>query len=178
MRKLISSALVVFALAISVARAEPIKVVAAENVYGDIASQIGGANVAVTSILTNPNQDPHEFEASAATARAIADARLVIYNGADYDPWAAKLLLASKSPSREIIEVAKLIHKKAGDNPHVWYQPAAISAVAETLAARLTKLDPAHRTDYVDRMLRPLRHRWGRSARGSPRCATSTQAQP
>src|SRR6266446_4283012 len=110
MRKLVSSGLVAFAVAISLARAEPIKIVAAESVYGDIAGQIGGANVAVTSILTNPNQDPHDFEASAATARAIADARLVIYNGADYDPWAVKLLAASRSPSREVIEVARLVH--------------------------------------------------------------------
>src|SRR6266403_150561 len=106
MRTLIGSGLVVLALAIFTARAEPIKVVAAEKVYGDIAEQIGGAHVTVASILTHPNQDPHEFEASAATARAIADARLVIYNGAGYDPWAVKLLSASKSPSREVIDGA------------------------------------------------------------------------
>ena len=64
-----------------------------------VAEQIGGANVAVNSILTNPEQDPHEFEASTSTARLIADAQIVIYNGADYDPWAVKLLSASKSPS-------------------------------------------------------------------------------
>src|SRR5438477_116886 len=100
MRTLVGG-LVVLALAISGARAEPIKIVAAERVYGGIAEQIGGTNVAVISILIHPNQDPHEFEANAATARAIADARLVIYNGPGYDPWAMKLLSASKSPSRD-----------------------------------------------------------------------------
>jgi zinc/manganese transport system substrate-binding protein len=165
MRKFIGSGLLVFAVAIFSARAEPIKVVAAEKVYGDIAAQIGGANVMVTSILTHPNQDPHEFEASAATARAIADARLVIYNGAGYDPWAVKLLSASRSPSREVIEVAKLVHKKAGDNPHIWYEIAAVSELAATLAARLTQLDSAHRLDYASRIaafetsMRPLREK-------------------
>lgn len=152
MRRLSRSELVLLAVAISAAHAEPIKVVAAENVYGDIARQIGGVNLAVTSILTNPNQDPHEFEASAATARAIADASLVIYNGADYDPWALKLVSASKSPSREVIEVAKLIGKKPGDNPHFWYETVALTALAETLAARLTQLDPLHRADYAGRL--------------------------
>jgi zinc/manganese transport system substrate-binding protein len=165
MRTLIGGSLALLALAIFTARAEPIKLVAAEKVYGGIAEQIGRANVAVTSILTHPNQDPHEFEANAATARAIADARLVIYNGADYDPWAVKLLSASKSPSREVIEVAKLVHKKAGANPHVWYEPAAISALAATLAAKLTQLDPAHAFDYAGRLdafessMGPLRQR-------------------
>src|SRR5215831_13765329 len=79
------------------ARGEPLKMVAAESVYGDIARQIGGSDVKVMSVLANPNQDPHEFEPSASTARAIAAARLVIYNGADYDPWAAKLLGVSKT---------------------------------------------------------------------------------
>jgi zinc/manganese transport system substrate-binding protein len=145
----LGSGLLGLVLAISAAHADPIRIVAAENVYGDIARQIGGANVTVFSILTNPNQDPHEFEASASTARAIADARLVIYNGAGYDPWAANLLSASKSSAREVIEVAKLMHKKPGDNPHLWYEPAAVSALAEVLAARLTKLEPANRADYA-----------------------------
>ena len=164
MRTLVGG-LVVLALAISGARAEPIKIVAAERVYGGIAEQIGGTNVAVISILIHPNQDPHEFEANAATARAIADARLVIYNGAGYDPWAMKLLSASKSPSREVIEVAGLVHKKAGANPHVWYETAAISALAETLAAKLKQLDPAQAFDYAGRLaafessMGPLRQR-------------------
>ena len=148
MWKLIFGGFLGCAIALSAAHADPIKVVAAENFYGDVIQQIGGANVSVTSILTNPDQDPHEFEASASTARAIADARLVVYSGADYDPWAVKLLSASKSPSRQVIEVAKLVHKKAGDNPHVWYDPATMPAFATAVAAVLVKLDPAHQADY------------------------------
>ena len=148
----LASGLIVFAVAVSASLAQPIRIVAAENVYGDIAGQIGGARVAITSILTSPTQDPHEFEANAATARSIADAKLVIYNGVDYDPWVAKLLGASRSSSRATIEVAKLVHKKSGDNPHVWYDTAAVSALATALAGQLTQLDPAHGEDYSRRL--------------------------
>ena len=151
MGSLVTSGLAALVLGIAAAQAEPIKVVAAENVYGDLVQQIGGSSVEVTSILANPNQDPHEFEASTSTARLVADAKLVIYNGADYDPWMPKLLSASRAPSRKVIEVARLVHKRAGDNPHVWYDVAAISALAKALADTLSTLDPAHRTDYAER---------------------------
>jgi zinc/manganese transport system substrate-binding protein len=150
--KLIIGGLLGLAIALSAAHADPVKIVAAENFYGDIAQQIGGNHVAVTSILTNPDQDPHEFEASASTAREIADARLVVYSGADYDPWALKLLSASKSPSREIIEVAKLVHKKSGDNPHVWYEPNTMPVLAKAVAAVLSRIDPDHQADYSDHL--------------------------
>jgi len=143
----------VLALGTAGARAEPIPIVAAENFYGDLAMQIGGPDVTVTSILTNPDQDPHLFEASASTARAIAGARVVILNGADYDPWMQKLLSASRAPGRETIEAAKLLHKKAGDNPHLWYDPATMPAVAKALAATLARLDPDHRAGYEQRLV-------------------------
>ncbi len=157
MGKFIIGSLIVGILAIGAAHAAPIEVVAAENFYGDIARQIGGADVAVTSILTNPDQDPHAFEASAATARAIADAKLLIYNGADYDPWAEKLLAASPSSARAVIVVAALVHKRAGDNPHIWYLPAAMPAVGEALADRLATLDPARQAAYSRRLAAFLR---------------------
>jgi zinc/manganese transport system substrate-binding protein len=144
-------ALLAFALAAVSAHAQPLRIVAAESMYGDIAQQIGGDHVAITSILTRPNQDPHEFEANAAAARAIAEARLVIYNGADYDPWAARLLSATRSSTREIIEVARLGRRTAGDNPHVWYDTAIVSALAATLATKLARLDAAHGADYAAR---------------------------
>jgi zinc/manganese transport system substrate-binding protein len=146
-RTLAGAALLACVSAVSIARAEPIKVVAAEKVYGDIAAQIGGANVAVVSILARPNQDPHEFEPGAATARAIADAKLVIYNGASYDPWAAKLVSASRS--REVIDVASVAQKPRGANPHLWYDTAAVSALASALGATLARLDPAHGGAYA-----------------------------
>src|SRR5579863_4596688 len=92
--------------------ADPVKVVAAENFYGDVASQIGGANVAVTSILANPDTDPHLFEASAETARALVDAKLVVANGANYDPWMDRLLQANKTPGRKEIFVAQLVGRR------------------------------------------------------------------
>jgi zinc/manganese transport system substrate-binding protein len=136
-------------LAAGSAAADPVKVVASENFYGDLAQQIGGANVAVTSILTNPDQDPHLFEASASTARNLASAKVVIVNGADYDPWMEKLLSANKAPGRKEIVVAKLVHKKSGDNPHLWYDPATIQAFAKVFAAELSSVDPAHKADYA-----------------------------
>jgi zinc/manganese transport system substrate-binding protein len=150
------------AMAVSAAQATPIEIVAAENFYGDIAGQIGGDAVAVTSILTNPDRDPHEFEANATTARAIAGAAIVVYNGADYDPWVVKLLSASPSPSRKIIVVAELVGNKAGDNPHLWYEPSTMPAFAKALAATLTRFDPGRASDFAHRLalfrasLRPL----------------------
>jgi zinc/manganese transport system substrate-binding protein len=149
MRALIIGWAFVCAVGIATAVAAPLNIVAAENFYGDIARQLGGGAVAVTSILSNPDQDPHEFEASPSTARALAGARLVIYNGADYDPWAEKLLSASPSQAREVIVVARLVHKKAGDNPHLWYEPGTMPALAADLAASLARLDPAHRTEFA-----------------------------
>jgi zinc/manganese transport system substrate-binding protein len=148
------SALAAFLLAASAAQAQPqpLAIAAAENFYGDVARQIGGPDVAVVSILTNPDQDPHEFEASPSTARAFADAALVIYNGADYDPWAARLLSGSPSRSRIAVEVAGLAHRKPGDNPHVWYDPDAVSRLAGALAAAFSGLDPAHKAGYQERL--------------------------
>jgi zinc/manganese transport system substrate-binding protein len=128
--------------------ADPVRVVAAENFYGDMASQIGGANVAVTSILSNPDDDPHLFEASPATAKALSDAKIVIANGVDYDPWMEKLLGASKAPGRKAIVVGALIGRKAGDNPHLWYDPTYMKAAARALVADLVAADPAHKADY------------------------------
>ena len=130
------------------ALADPVKVVAAENFYGDMASQIGGANVAVTSILSSPDDDPHLFEASPATAIALSDAKIVIANGVDYDPWMEKLLSAHKAAGRKEIVVGALVGRKAGDNPHLWYNPAYMTAVAKALVADLVAADPAHKADY------------------------------
>jgi zinc/manganese transport system substrate-binding protein len=128
--------------------ADPVKVVAAENFYGDMASQIGGANVVVTSILSSPDQDPHLFEASPDTAKALTDAKVVIVNGVDYDPWMEKLLSAHNAPGRKEIVVGALVGHKAGDNPHLWYDPAYMKAAAKALGADLVAVDPAHKADY------------------------------
>jgi zinc/manganese transport system substrate-binding protein len=128
--------------------AGPIAVVAAENFYGDLAQQIGGSSVKVTSILSNPDQDPHLFEASPSVAREISAAQIVIYNGIDYDPWIEKLLSATHSSDRKAIVVADLVGRKHGENPHVWYDLAAVLALAKTLADDLGTADPEHRSGY------------------------------
>ncbi|BDC37183.1 metal ABC transporter solute-binding protein [Paraburkholderia terrae] len=125
-----------------------IPVVAAENFYGDVVQQLGGDRVDVTSILSNPDQDPHLFEASPKTARALQHASLVVYNGADYDPWMTKLLNVSKNDKRKTIVAAELIGKKSGDNPHLWYDPSTMPAVARAVSAALASADPAHKAAY------------------------------
>ena len=129
-----------------------IAVVAAENFYGDVARQIGGEQVAVTSIMSNPDQDPHLFEVSPTVIRQIAGAQIVVYNGADYDPWMEKLLAATPKSGRGAIVAADLLHRKPGDNPHLWYDPATMPAVASALAAALSAADPAHANDYAARL--------------------------
>ena len=129
--------------------AGPLPVVAAENFYGDIAKQIGGAHVAVTSILSNPDQDPHLFEASPSVARSLSAARLVVYNGIGYDPWIGKLLGAARNPTRDTVDVSQLVGRKPGDNPHIWYDPQTVLVLASTLSDKLSAADPAHATDYA-----------------------------
>jgi zinc/manganese transport system substrate-binding protein len=134
-------------------RAAPLNIVAAENVYGDIARQIGGDRVAVVSILNNPAQDPHLFEADASTARAVADAQLLIYNGIGYDPWMVKLLSATRGQDRAVLVVADLVHAVPGGNPHLWYDLDAISALAEAIADRLPAADKADKMKTLDRLI-------------------------
>src|SRR3984957_9720522 len=127
-------------------------IVAAENFYGDVAQQIAGSGAMLTSILSNPDQDPHLFEASPSVARLLSAATIVVYNGADYDPWMAKLLAASRSEKRRTIIVADLVHRKTGENPHLWYDPPTMPAYAKALAATLAERDPGHNEDYQQRL--------------------------
>jgi zinc/manganese transport system substrate-binding protein len=108
--------------------------------------------VQVTSILNTPDEDPHLFEASPKTARALQHAALVVYNGADYDPWMDKLLAVSKGEKRTTIVVAQLVGKKSGDNPHLWYDPATMPVVAKAVSRYLVDADPAHKSDYDARL--------------------------
>ena len=135
-----------------VVAAQPVSIVAAENFYGDVAQQVAGANATVSSIMSNPDQDPHLFEASPSVARLLSAATIVIYNGADYDPWMAKLLSAARSPNRTVIVVADLVHRKPGDNPHLWYDPTTMPIYAKALSVALSLRDPAHKADYDRRL--------------------------
>ncbi|WP_428485825.1 metal ABC transporter solute-binding protein, Zn/Mn family [Rhodopila sp.] len=127
-------------------------IVAAENFYGDVAQQIGGPNVKVTSILNNPDQDPHLFEASPSVARDISAARIVVYSGIDYDPWMEKLLEAARSHDRRTIVVAPLAARKPGDNPHVWYDTQTMLAYAAVLTDALVAEDPAGAAGFRARL--------------------------
>jgi zinc/manganese transport system substrate-binding protein len=125
--------------------ADLITAVAAENQYGDIIAQVGGRYVSVSSLLTNPNTDPHTFEASPQVAREVARARLVVQNGLGYDSFMTSIEDASPSRGREVITVQHLLHLPDGTaNPHLWYSPATMPKVAQAIAARLTAIDPAH----------------------------------
>lgn len=134
--------------------ARDIPIVAAENFYGDIARQIGGADVTVHSVLSNPNEDPHLFEVSPSVGRNVSGARIVICSGIDYDPWMTKLLQATHSAQRQVIVVAGLIGKHPGDNPHIWYDPATMLALAKALDAALAADDPASKSGYDQRLSR------------------------
>jgi zinc/manganese transport system substrate-binding protein len=131
--------------------AEPLHIVAAENFYGHIATQIGGKYVQVDNILNNPKQDPHLFSTSPATAKAIAQADLIIYNGLDYDSWMENLIHAN-TKKKSVIVVAYLLNKKSGDNPHIWYDPNTMLIYATYLTQQLSKQDAIHQ-DYFQQQL-------------------------
>jgi zinc/manganese transport system substrate-binding protein len=127
----------------------PVELVAAENFWGSIASQVGGARVHVTSIIVNPDTDPHAYEAKPGDAKTIARAKYVIVNGAGYDPWAPKLLDANPVSGRHVLTIGDLVGKKQGDNPHMWYSPAYVNQVIDRITADLKQIDPADAT-YFD----------------------------
>ncbi len=124
-----------------------VTVVAAENFWGSIATQVGGDRAQVTSVIVNPDTDPHAYEATPGDARLIAEARYVIVNGAGYDPWAPKLLDANPVSGRTVLTVGDLFGKKEGDNPHMWYSPSYVDQVVDRIASDLGKIDYAD-ADY------------------------------
>lgn len=120
-----------------------VQVVATENFWGSIAAQVGGEHVTVTSIIANPNTDPHDYEPTPADARAIANAGYVIFNGAGYDPWARQQLDANPVSGRSELEIGKLLGKQEGDNPHFWYNPEYVTRVVNQITSDLKRLDAA-----------------------------------
>jgi zinc/manganese transport system substrate-binding protein len=128
-----------------------IDVVAAENFWGSIASQLGGKHVVVTSIITNPNTDPHSYEPTAGDARTIALAQFVIENGIGYDPWAARLVAADQSSPQKVLDVGTLLGVPADGNPHRWYNPTDVRAVINAITADYSKLDPADKAYFDQR---------------------------
>jgi zinc/manganese transport system substrate-binding protein len=152
------AAMTAIAQAAGPAPAPAVRIVAAENFYGDVARQIAGPAAQVASVLRNPDADPHLFETDAATARAVASAQLLIYNGAGYDTWMVRLIGSSRLPPDRVIEVATLMQRQGLQppgrllNPHLWYDPVTMPALARALSARLQQIDPAHSAAYAQRL--------------------------
>ena len=118
-----------------------VEVVAAENFWGSIATQVGGDKVHVVSIITNPDTDPHDYDAKPEDAKRTAVANYVIVNGAGYDPWASKLLAANPVKGRQTLDIGELVGVKEGGNPHFWYSPDYVTKVIDQITADLKKLD-------------------------------------
>jgi zinc/manganese transport system substrate-binding protein len=125
-----------------------IQVVAAENFWGSIASQLGGSHVKVTSIINNPDADPHAYEPTASDARTVAGAQYTIVNGIGYDTWADKLLAANPVSGRDDLKIGDLVGIKPGGNPHRWYSPDNVHQVIERITADYKKIDPADAADF------------------------------
>jgi zinc/manganese transport system substrate-binding protein len=128
-----------------------LQVVAAENFWGSIASQLGGSKVQVSSVIVDPGADPHSYEPTAADAIAFARAQVAIVNGIGYDPWASKLVDANPSPTRAVITVGDLLGLKQGDNPHQWYSPASVRRVINRTTADYVRLDPGDAAYFEQR---------------------------
>lgn len=128
--------------------AKPIQIIAAENFYGSVAKQIGGDYVQVTSILNQPDQDPHLFNLTPSVAKVLERGNLIIYNGLGYDAWMQNLLSVGSSTTRTLICVADLMHKKQGDNPHIWYDPTTMPIFAQAVSDFLIKTDFKHHKEY------------------------------
>ena len=119
-----------------------IQVVAAENFWGSLVSQLGGVHVNVTSIVSDPNTDPHEYESNPANAIAITNAQFVIVNGAGYDTWALDILSAENTPHQVVLNVQELINQSVDANPHFWYSPYYVNDTVHAMYKDLVSIDP------------------------------------
>ncbi|HEY5262576.1 MAG TPA: zinc ABC transporter substrate-binding protein, partial [Solirubrobacteraceae bacterium] len=131
-----------------------LRVVAAENFWGSIAAQLGGADVEVRSVIVNPNTDPHSYEPTAANARTMAASEMAIVNGIGYDEWASHLLAVGRAGAeneRVVLDVGSLLGYKAGDNPHQWYSPTHVHAAIDRIVADYDKLRPADASYFAQR---------------------------
>jgi zinc/manganese transport system substrate-binding protein len=127
------------------ASGDPVVAVGAENEYANVISQIGGRYVKASAIMSNPNTDPHSFEASPSVARTVSEAKIVVQNGVGYDDFMTKIESASPDASRNVIDVQKLLGlPDSTSNPHLWYKPTTMPAVARALVSDLSTLQPAH----------------------------------
>ncbi|HEY2572047.1 MAG TPA: zinc ABC transporter substrate-binding protein, partial [Solirubrobacteraceae bacterium] len=135
-----------------------LQVVAAENFWGSIAAQLAGERADVRSIIVNPATDPHSYEPTAADARTIAGAQMAIVNGLGYDEWAPRLLRASPSSGRVVLDVGKTLGLPDGANPHQWYSPSAVRRLLDAIVAGYDRLDPGAASYFAQREQAFLKH--------------------
>ncbi|WP_264043061.1 metal ABC transporter solute-binding protein, Zn/Mn family [Mycolicibacterium hodleri] len=128
----------------------PVDVVVSVDQWGDIVSELGGACANVKTILASSSVDPHDYEPSPADAASFAGAKMVVVNGADYDAWASKLA-ASSAATAPVVSASEVTKTADGGNPHLWYSPSAVTAVADAVTAELSKLDPQAADYFGDR---------------------------
>lgn len=139
-------------LIFSVYAGATLQVVSAENVYGDLAKRLGGDFVSVTSVLGRPNEDPHLYSVTPGTAKAVAKADIVIFNGLGYDSWMEHLVKLNGKPGRVVINISTLLPKPKDGNPHLWYRPGSMSAFAGSFVLALIAKDPLHTAFYRARL--------------------------
>jgi zinc/manganese transport system substrate-binding protein len=140
--------------------------VGAENEYANVISQVGGRYVDSLAIMSNPNTDPHSFEASASVAQTVSRARLVVQNGVGYDDFMSKIEAASRDSSRRVIDVQTLRHlPDSTPNPHLWYSPRTMPVVARAIASALGAMQPTHAAYFRARASRFIASLapWGRA---------------
>jgi zinc/manganese transport system substrate-binding protein len=165
-----------------------IRIVVVENFWASIVEQLAGSDADVTSVISNPDADPHDYEPTAEDARTVALAQYVVMNGIGYDRWAQKLLDANPENGRTVLNVGDLLGLGAGANPHQWYSPLSVRRFVTRVSADLAKVDPAHRAAYerrrqmyestglaeYNRLLAEIKRRFG----GSPIGATESIVAP
>jgi zinc/manganese transport system substrate-binding protein len=146
----------------SPAATSKLQVVAAESFWGSIAGQLGGERVEVDSIVVNPATDPHAYQPTASDARALANGKVAILNGIDYDNWASQLLAADGTGGRVVVTAGDVLGLGRGDNPHVWYSPAAVGRLVDAITTAYAKADPRDATYFAARKRSFLRTTLGR----------------
>ncbi|WP_172622731.1 metal ABC transporter solute-binding protein, Zn/Mn family [Aquicella siphonis] len=153
-KKILSLIIVFLAFISPFVTAAPIQVLCAENFYGQVVKELGGPHVSVTSVITHVSGDPHLFSIQPGVLIKAASADLIIFNGADYDPWIKSILSNTARKHPLVLEAARLMNIKNGSNPHIWFMPQTMPVLARHVTDALTQLDPAHGDDYA----RQLKH--------------------
>lgn len=152
------TALAIFAMGIGLAAcssghsatpngSKKLNVVASVNFYGEVAKAIAGKYGTVTSVIDNPDVDPHDYEPTTDVAKSVANADVIVENGAGYDGWMAKLVAANNTDAK-VVSAAKVVGVANGENEHIWYKPKMMIQMANALAKQYGKVDPAHKADY------------------------------